>query len=123
MKKLISFLGLLMLILTSTIFTSCGEPENPGVLIPIEDYVIPSGEILEDGTILIDGSGLETGANEFIYYDLKEYVGKKIEIDFSCKTDLDCRPITCATISPFLKNKIVKAIKVRHSQMSHLYGF
>ena len=85
MKKLINFLGLMMLLLATSMFMSCGEPEPPVDPIPIEDFVIPSGEILEDGTILIDGSGLETGSNEFIYYDLKEYVGKTIKIDFSCK--------------------------------------
>ena len=85
MKKLINFLGMMLLFVTTSMFMSCGEPEPPVDPIPIEDFVIPSGEILEDGTILIVGSGLETGLNEFIYYDLKEYVGKTIKIDFSCK--------------------------------------
>lgn len=85
MKKLINFFGLMLLLLTTSMFMSCVESEPPVDPIPIEDFVIPSGEILEDGTILIDGSGLETGANEFIYYDLKDYVGKTIKVDFSCK--------------------------------------
>ena len=84
MKKLISFLGVLMLILTSTIFTSC-NPEVAEEPISLDNFVIPSGEIQEDGVIVIDGSKLKENANEFIYYDLKDYVGKKIEIDFSCK--------------------------------------
>ena len=89
MKKLISFLGLLMLILTSTIFTSCEKdpviPDVPGEPIEFKGFKSDSGIIVNDEQIQIVGSGLEKDANEFIYYDLKDYVGKTIEIDFSCK--------------------------------------
>ena len=89
MKKLISFLGLLMLILTSTIVTSCEkEPviQNvSGEPIEFKGFKSDSGIIVNDEQIQIVGSGLEKDANEFIYYDLKDYVGKTIEIDFSCK--------------------------------------
>jgi len=89
MKKLISFLGLLMLILTSTIFTSCEKesviPDVPGEPIEFKGFKSDSGIIVNDEQIQIVGSGLKSDANEFIYYDLKDYVGKKITIDFSCK--------------------------------------
>ena len=84
MKKLINFLGLMMLLVTTSMFMSC-KPEVVVEPISLDNFVIPSGEIQEDGVIVIDGSKLKENANEFIYYDLKDYVGKKIEIDFSCK--------------------------------------
>ncbi len=84
MKKLINFLGMMLLFVTTSMFMSC-KPEVAVEPISLDNFVIPSGEIQEDGVIVIDGSNLKENANEFIYYDLKDYVGKKIEIDFSCK--------------------------------------
>ena len=85
MKKLINFLGLMMLLLATSMFMSCVEPKPDAITnaVSLDGFEIPSGEVQEDGVVLIDGSGLKSDANEFIYYDLKDYVGKKITIDFS----------------------------------------
>ena len=89
MKKLINFFGMMLLILTSTIFTSCEKdpviPDVPGEQIEFKGFKSDSGIIVDDNTIRIVGSTLKENANEFISYDLKDYVGKRIKIDFSCK--------------------------------------
>jgi len=87
MKKLINFGGLMLLLFATSMFMSCVEPKPDAITnaVSLDGFEIPSGEVQEDGVVLIDGSGLKSDANEFIYYDLKDYVGKKITIDFSCK--------------------------------------
>ena len=89
MKKLINFFGMMLLILTSTIFTSCEKdpviPDVPGEQIEFKGFKSDSGIIVDDNTIRIVGSTLKENANEFISYDLKDYVGKRVKIEFSCK--------------------------------------
>ncbi len=84
MKKLISFLGLLMLILTSTIFTSCSESDFdvPGEPIEFKGFKSTAGKVINDNEVFI--YGVASDANEFIYYDLKEWAGKEVVIEFMC---------------------------------------
>ena len=89
MKKLINFLGLMLLLLSTSMFMSCEKdpviPDVPGEQIEFKGFKSDSGIIVDDNTIRIVGSTLKENVNEFISYDLKDYVGKRIKIDFSCK--------------------------------------
>ncbi len=89
MKKLISFLGLLMLILTSTIFTSC-KPEPPvkytyTETISFDDFQFHGEKTTEEGATVIHGSSMADNAWAFCTFDLSKYANAVVDIKLSCK--------------------------------------